>query len=83
MPTNVQRRFLSTKRILAITLLAAAATACGSDPKEKAESTTTTGSNSTTTKGDATPTFTGTLKVSAIPDQDPEKLLRTYGRFAT
>ncbi len=83
MPTNVQRRFLSTKRILAITLLAAAATACGSDPKEKAESATTTGSNSTTTKGDATPTFTGTLKVSAIPDQDPEKLLRTYGRFAT
>ncbi len=59
----------------AVAALAAAlllAAGCSSDPESSADST------------DDTPTgdFTGTLRVGAIPDQDPEKLARTYGLLA-
>ena len=82
MSISVQRRFSATKRCVAVAVLAATAVACGSDAKQEVLATTTTGANATTTTGSAVATFSGTLRVSAIPDQDPEKLLRTYTQFA-
>ncbi len=67
-------RFSSARRFVAVALLATTAVACGSDTKEKGAD--------ATTKADATATFHGTLRVSAIPDQEPEKLVRRYQLFA-
>ena len=72
----VQRRLSATKRCVAVALLVATAAACGSDTKENAAPTT------TAAKGEVAAKFSGTLRISAIPDQDPEKLLRTYSQFA-
>lgn len=68
------RRHASWRALIAATaLLAVIATACGDDDGEA--STPSDGSGSAAE-------FEGTLRIGAIPDQDPERLQRTYGGLA-
>lgn len=69
--TRRRTRFVTLTAVLAATVGLLAA--CGSDESDPAAASGTT--ESTTTPGE----FRGTLRVGAIPDQDPEKLVRTYG----
>lgn len=70
-----KRRYRTAKQLIAVTLLAASVAACGSDAKTDSATSTTEGTG-------GAKAFSGTLRVSAIPDQDPEKLQRTYGLVA-
>jgi phosphonate transport system substrate-binding protein len=59
--------------LVALSLLPMVLAACGSDEPESGPGG---GSSISTT---APELFSGTLRISAIPDQDPDKLVRTYG----
>ncbi|GJM38824.1 MAG: putative selenate ABC transporter substrate-binding protein [Acidimicrobiales bacterium] len=70
---NTTRRHASWRALIATAaLLAVIATACGDDGDEP------TSSDGTGSAAE----FEGTLRIGAIPDQDPERLQRTYGGVA-
>jgi phosphonate transport system substrate-binding protein len=76
----------SWRALIPLTVLAVTAAACGSDSNSTSSPADTAGADAPADAPAETPTETpteaATLRIGAIPDQEPERLQRTYGLIA-